>query len=367
MLTPLSPFIRDNFDLDYTQFGILLSAFSLSYGISQLPAGWLADRIGRRLLLTIGICGVALAGLLVGFSQTYIVLIIFLVLMGIMGGGYHPASVAMISASFEPKNWGRALGFHAIGGTASFFLAPLIAVATATAWGWRGSFIGLAIPAIAIGIVLYVLLRGVGDTRKVESEIPATDTETSPARPRWRLLVPFIILSTFSGAAIFSIISFLPLFMVDHLGMSKEIAGIFLMLAYSSGFWAGPLGGYLSDHLGRIRVMLVACLLAGPAIYLLNLASYGVGIGIVLVIIGMVSYVRMPVAEAYIMSQTSEKNRSTILGIYYFCGMEGSGLITPAVGYLIDKFDFYSTFTIISASLLAVTLVCSIWLWGSRD
>jgi MFS family permease len=69
--TPFLPMIRDDFHLNYTQSGLLLSAFSLSYGLGQLPAGWLADRIGQVILITMGICGVALAGLLVGFSQTY--------------------------------------------------------------------------------------------------------------------------------------------------------------------------------------------------------------------------------------------------------------------------------------------------------
>ncbi len=367
MLTPLLPFIREDFTLDYTQSGLLLSAFSLSYGISQLPAGWLADRIGRRQLLTIGICGVALAGLLVGLSQTYIMLIVFLALMGMLGGGYHPASVALISASFEPKRLGRALGFHAIGGTTSFFLAPLIAVATATAWGWRGSFVTLAIPTAVLGTVLYVLLRRVADTKKAQPTIPTSDTETLPTQNRWRRLAPFIILSTFTGAPLFSTISFIPLFMVDHFGISKEIAGVFLVLIYSSGFWAAPLGGYLSDRLGRIPVMLTVCFITGPVIYLLNLAPYGVAFGAVLVTIGMISYIRMPVAEAYVISQTSEKNRSTILGIYYFVGMEGSAILTPVAGYLIDHYGFYPTFTIIGTTIAVVTLVCSIWLWRIRD
>lgn len=367
LLTPLLPFIREDFTLDYTQSGLLLSAFSLSYGISQLPAGWLADRIGRRQLLTIGILGVALAGLLVGFSQTYIMLIVFLGLMGMLGGGYHPSSVALISASFEEKKLGRVLGFHAIGGTTSFFLAPLIAIAITTAWGWRGSFITLAIPTFVLGIILYVLLRRVADIKKAEPEMPASDTETPPTPHRWRRLVPFIILSTFTGAPLFSTISFIPLFMVDQFGVSKELAGIFLILIYSSGFWAAPLGGYLSDRLGRIPVMLAVSFIAGPVIYLLNLAPYGVAFGAVLVAIGMISYIRMPVAEAYIIGQTSEKNRSTILGIYYFVGMEGSAILTPVVGYLIDHYGFYPTFTIIGATIVTVTLVCSIWLWRIRD
>ncbi|MCK4353951.1 MAG: MFS transporter, partial [Dehalococcoidia bacterium] len=59
---PLLPFIRDEFALDYTQAGVVMMAFNLAYGISQLPSGWLADRIGPRILLTIGTVGVALAG-----------------------------------------------------------------------------------------------------------------------------------------------------------------------------------------------------------------------------------------------------------------------------------------------------------------
>ncbi len=82
ILVPLLPMIRSDFALDYTQSGFVVSAFNLSYGIAQLPAGWVTDRVGPRLMITISICGVALAGLLIGFSQTYVMLIVFLILMG---------------------------------------------------------------------------------------------------------------------------------------------------------------------------------------------------------------------------------------------------------------------------------------------
>jgi MFS family permease len=138
LLVPLMPLIRDEFALDYTQSGLLFSVFTMSYGISQLPAGWLADRVGARILITIGICGVALAGLLVGLSQTYAMMLGFLALMGVLGGGYHPASSPLISASVELKNRGRSLGIHLIGGSSSFFLAPLIAAAFAAS-PWVGA------------------------------------------------------------------------------------------------------------------------------------------------------------------------------------------------------------------------------------
>ncbi|MBA7471704.1 putative sulfoacetate transporter SauU [subsurface metagenome] len=367
LIVPLLPFIRDDFVLDYTQSGLVFSAFALPYGISQLPSGWLADRLGPRILITISISGVALAGLLVGLSQTYIIMIAFLILMGVVGGGYHPSAPPLISASVKPKNRGRALGFHQIGGSASYFLTPLIGIAIATGWGWRGSFIGLAIPIIAFGIAFYVLLGRQVDTKRAEHR--TTDShDRIPFTPgRLRRLVAFIILSTFTSALIFSTIAFIPLFMVDHFGIGKETAAVFLAIIYSAGLWAGPLGGYLSDRLGSVPVILAVCLISGPVIYLLNLVPYGLGFGALLLTIGMIAIMRMPVAEAYIVGQTSERHRSTILGIYYFSGMEGGGILTPVIGSLIDRFGFYLSFTITGAALATVTLVCSIFLWASRD
>jgi MFS family permease len=81
----------------------------------------------------------------------------------------------------------------------------------------------------------------------------------------------------------------------------------------------------------------------------------------------VIIYVRDPVAEAYIVDHTSVRNRSTVLGIYYFSIIEGSGVITPAIGYLIDQLGFYPSFTIAGASLLAITLICSILLWRLID
>ncbi|MFC1979657.1 MFS transporter [Chloroflexota bacterium] len=359
---PLLPMIRSEFALDYTQSGLSISAFTLSYGIGQLPAGWLGDRIGRRILITIGISGVALAGLLVGFSQTYIMMIAFLALMGIMGGGYHPSCPPMISASVEPKNQGKALGIHMIGGGASFFLAPLIAAAIATTWGWRGPFIGLAVPTLVFGIVFYILIGRQAVTKITDPKINDRHDYVPSTSGRKRHLALFIFLSTFTAAVILSTVSFIPLFLVDHFGIGEGTAAALMAFIYSTGLWAGPLGGYLYDRFGGVSVILAMCFIAGPIIYSLNLTPYGWGIYALLVIIGMTMYVRMPVSEAYIINQTSERNRSTILGIYYFGAMEGGGVLTPILGLLIDRLGFYTSFTIAGATMFAVTLLCSIWL-----
>jgi MFS family permease len=167
---PLLPFIRTEFNLSYTQSAFVISAFSLANAFSQLPSGFLADRIGTRTLITIGIVGVAIAGLMVGLSQTYVMMLIFLMFMGLTAGGYHPAATPMISSAVEPNQRGRALGFHLIGGHAAHFLTPVIAGAIAGAnilgLSWRGAFLGLAIPTAIFGIFFHFYMKRRPDLRQ---------------------------------------------------------------------------------------------------------------------------------------------------------------------------------------------------------
>ncbi len=367
LFQPLMPFIRDDFNLDYTQVGWIMSAFTLAYGISHLPAGWLSDRLDPRLMITIGISGVALFAILVGVAPTYLTMVIFVVLLGVMGGGYHPAAVPLVAASVDKKRQGRALGLHQIGGTASFFLTPLIAVAIASALTWRGSVITMSIPAFIIGIVLFVLLGKRGYAQKAP-EMPASrQAEPGETSGNLRRLIPFIILGVVLQAIIFSATSYIPLFAVDDLKASAETGAFLFALFHFAGLWAGPVGGYLSDRLGTVPVMLTVSIIAGPALYLLSLASLGWSIWLVLLIIGICMYIAMPVTEAHIITHAPERRRSTVLGIYYFASRGGAGLIIPVVGYLSDRFSFDTSFTIMGGALLGVALICSVFLRGRRD
>jgi MFS family permease len=367
LLTPLLPFIRSDLMLNKTQVGALGSAYNLPYGFGQLPGGWLADRIGPRNLILVGISGVATAGLLVGIAPTYIVMAVFLVLLGLIGGGYHPAASPLVSASVAEQNRGQALGLHQIGGTASFFLTPLIAAGIASALGWRGSFIAVAIPTFFFGIGLYLILGRRGYAATLQSDI-TTEQAESPAVPgQKRRLVVFTILGVVLQVITFSSLSFVPLFTNEVLGTSEAAAASLLAIYHFAGLYAGPLGGYLSDRIGKVPVMLTVSLVAGPAIYLLHTTNPGWGISVLLLVMGTCQYVGMPISEAYIISRTSRRNRSTILGVYYFASRGGPGVIMPALGYLIDNFSYETCFTVAGASMAAVAILCALFLWGSRD
>lgn len=363
---PLTPFIRDDFNLNYTQMGWMMSAFNIAYGISHLPAGWLSDRLGPRMMITLGISGVALFAILIGLAPTYLAIAIFLILLGVMGGGYHPAAAPLVAASVDEKNRGRALGLHQIGGTASFFLTPLIAAAIFHTLNWRGTIISLAIPAFIIGIVLFVLLgkRGYAQKAPPVDASRRAEIQVTPSNPR--RLVPFITLGVALQVLILSVISYIALFAVDDLQASEETGALLYSLFHFAGLWAGPVGGYLSDRLGTVPVMLVVSITAGPVLYLLSLTSLGWSVWLVLFVLGICMYIGLPVTEAHIITHTPERRRSTVLGIYYFASRGGIGVITPVVGYLADRFGFDTSFTIVGGALLGIVLICSAFLWGSR-
>jgi MFS family permease len=368
LATPLMPLIRDEFALNYTQAGTLIAAFSIPYGISQLPAGWLADRIGRPILIGIGIGGIALAGFCIGLSQTYMMLLVFLAVMGVLGGGYHPASPPLIAASVPAEKRSQALGWHLSGSSLSFFLAPLLGVGIATALSWRASYIILSIPVLIIGILLYIFTRRLSSAKKNGDAVQKDSPLKGSGKKRINRLAAVILFVTFNQAVIIGIISLTPLFLVDVMGTSEGVAAIYLAVIYSAGFWAGPLAGFISDRIGKLLPIIIGvCLLAGPVIYLLNYAPLGIAIGALLLLLGIIFNVRMPLSESYIVEETSDKNRSSVLGIYYFMGLEGGGVLTPAIGFSFDTIGFSSTFTIAAVATTLVTLLCLIWLYFNRE
>jgi len=364
---PLSPFIRDAFSLNYQQFGWMMSGYNIAYGASHLPAGWLTDRLGPRLMITIGISGVALFAILAGLAPTYIMMFIFITLLGMMGGGYHPAASPLVSASVDKRDRGSALGLHQIGGTASFFLTPLIAAAIFQTLSWRWTIITMAIPAFIIGIILFVLLGRRGYAKKAAPVTADIQPETAEGSGNVRRLIPFISLGVALQMLITGVVSYIALFAVDNLHAGEDTGALLFALFHFAGIWAGPLGGYVSDRLGTIPVILTVGLIAGPALYLLQFASLGWSVWAVLLVLGICMYIAMPVTESHIITHAPQRYRSTILGIYYAASRGGVGLSLPVMGFLADRYGFETSFTVAGAVMVGVALVCSVSLWRNRS
>ncbi len=364
---PLLPYIQAEFGLNNAGAAGVTSAFSLSGGAAQLPAGWAADRLGPTILITLGTAGVAIGGLIVGLSHTYVMLIVAMVFMGLMAGGYHPAATPLISASVPSNLRGRALGIHLIGGNSSFFLAPMIGVAIAAVWGWRGSFIAMAIPTLILGFFFYIYLTRRGGKAHVDAIRKSQVEEKAPQPGYKRRLIAFLVLMVIGGGAGATVNAFLTLYMVNQLHVSKELAGISLMLIYSSGLWAGPVGGYISDKIGSVKVIIVTGIIGGLIIFALNAVSWGFWLFVVLWIMGLIQAVRFPVTEVFIMNQTRAKNRSTIYGIYYSTMQYTGAVFAPVMGMFIDRYGYHTMFNFAGIATTAVAVVTAAFIWDAKD
>ncbi|HSW38912.1 MAG TPA: MFS transporter [Acidobacteriota bacterium] len=364
---PLLPAIRDEFRLSYTKAALVPMSFALAGATGQAPAGWMADRAGPAPLIAAGTIGVALAGILIGFSQSFFMLLACLILMGLLSGGYHPAATPLISASVNPQHRGRALGLHLIGGNSAFFIAPIIAASISGIWGWRGSFFTLAAPTIIFGIIFYLFLtRKAGRSHVAEVKQRVTE-EKPPQQGYKRRLIAFLTMIIIGSGASMSILSFLTLFMTDELGASNELAGGLLAIVFSSGLWAGPVGGYLADRFGSVKIVIATGIFSGLIIYALNFVSLGPTLYLVLFLEGLNMSIRMPVTEVFIMGQTPAKKRSTIFGVYYSTMQYTGAIFTPLGGYVIQRWGFRLCFTAAGAIVTLVALITSFFIYDAKD
>lgn len=369
---PLLPAIRSYFKIDtYGEASYVPMSFALASATGQLPGGWLADRIGPTALIMIGTLGVAVAGVLVGISTTYVMLLMFLMLMGLLSGGYHPAATPLISTSVPPQQRGRALGLHLVGGNIAFFFSPIIAAAIIGAFGedkgWRYSFLILAIATVVFALIfLFYLIRrgGKAHADRVKRAIP---DEKTPQPGYKRRLIAFLVLMIVGGGIGMSVMPFFTLYMTDELGASDATAAGLMAIVYSSGLWAGPLGGYISDKVGSVKVIIVTGLITGILIYALKWVELGFGLYAVLFFHGLNMTLRMPVTEVFIVGQAPAKHRSKIFGVYY-CTMQYTGavFVLPG-GKLLDIFGFDTVFTVAAIGVTVVTVITAFFIADARD
>ena len=244
-------------------------------------------------------------------------------------------------------------------------MAPMIAAATAAMWGWRSSYLILAAPTLVFGAVLYFLMA----KRKTRQETPQGGNECDVV-PRHignrRDLLAFMALSAVTTIAVTAVISFIPLFLVDHFGMSQASAALIIAIVYFTGIFANPLAGFLSDRVGRIPLLVVASLGLLPVLFFINSVPRGWGVDLVLVAYGTIIAMTQTSSESHIVGNVSENNCSSVLGGYYFTTMAGSGVLIPLLGALIDARGLHFGLTIVAGVVALTTVGYALWLTARR-
>src|SRR5436305_3736461 len=116
VLPMLFPFLKAQLGVGYIELGFALTVFGLISALTQAPIGYLADHIGARKVLLIGLCLGGLALILLGLHLTYTSLIACAVLLGLANSVYHPCDYAILSAHTDVRRMGRAFSIHTFAG-----------------------------------------------------------------------------------------------------------------------------------------------------------------------------------------------------------------------------------------------------------
>jgi ACS family glucarate transporter-like MFS transporter len=131
--------MRVDLNMTQTQMSWFLSAFFWSYALCQVPAGWLSDRFGPRIMLTVYILGWSLFTGLLGVTTQVSMVLLFRFLCGATQAGAYPVCSGMIRNWFPTASRGTASSVVAMGGRSGAVLAPILTAALMTA------FAGLAV------------------------------------------------------------------------------------------------------------------------------------------------------------------------------------------------------------------------------
>jgi NNP family nitrate/nitrite transporter-like MFS transporter len=228
--------------------GLMVAVPVLGGALLRLVVGPLADHIGAKKTALIGLT-LTLVPLLMGWlwSDTYIEVLLVGLLLGVAGASF-AAALPLASRRYPPRYQGLVLGIAGAGnvGTAlSAFFGPWVA----SSWGWHAAFGIVLVPVLAT-LALVAFLAEDRPTHPAPKTLADYAAVLKMADTGW---LCFFYAVTFGGFV--GLVSFLGIFFRDQYALTNLQAGAFAMLCALTGSMIRPLGGYLSDRLGGIRVL----------------------------------------------------------------------------------------------------------------
>jgi sugar phosphate permease len=265
-LPAIAPEIREQYSLSLVGIGTVLAASTVGIILTLLAWGALADRIGARAVIGLGLSGAAAALLAAALTESASALVACLVVAGAFGSSANAASGRAVVEWFGPGQRGFALGLRhmstPLGGAIAALLLPL----AVHQGGIGAAMVGLAI-ACAVGALAAIVGLRRPDPAPGAGALDDPPPTVGPLRDRaiWRLS-----LGTASVVlAQLSLLSFTALYLHEERGWSVGAAAGALALIQFGGAGARVLAGVWSDRL-RLRIRPLRTLaLAGAAATLL--------------------------------------------------------------------------------------------------
>lgn len=368
--------IANEFHLTDLQLGNVFSAFVLGYALFQAPAGWLADRLGPRLVLTLGVIWWAIFTVsitLLSPAQAY-VLPLLIGLRFALGTGeavVYPASNCIVAAWIPSAERGLANGIIFSGvGFGAGITPPLISYLIVT-HGWRTAFWASASLGLVAGAIWYVIARdrprghpwiSASELSQIEEHIPQKRAgERAAGVPLKQLLMNRdVVAITFSyfcyGYTAYIFFSWFYLYLTNVRKLNVRESALFTMLPFLTMAVCSPLGGWIADRLTRKRGKRVGrCGVAGAAMLLAAVfLAAGMGVSsakeasLILACGGGALYL----SQSSFWAMTADIGKSsagTLSGIMNMGGQFGGALtatLTPAIAI---RFGWIASFLVAAA------------------
>jgi ACS family hexuronate transporter-like MFS transporter len=390
----LMPFIQPDLGLTNTQVGLLSGALSLTWALAAFGIGAVSDRTGsRKGLLVLATLAFSVCSVASGLVSTFAMLLATRMLMGVAEGGIMPISQSLIASEVDARHRGLAMGVAQGLGSSLLgsFVAPVMLVAFAEAFGWRHAFFLAGAPGLVMALLLAWVIRAPGVSRPLvaqsglqpaspltsqPSSQAASQPNSQPARQPFaaaslkavlaeRNVLLCSILSVLLVSYLVVCWAFMPLYLTKVRGYDPSTMGWLMGSLGISATVASTAIPAWSDRIGRrglmIAMPLIAVVLPLAAMYFTGPAW---GLAAIFVAGWMVTGV-FPLFMATVPSESVDaRHIASALGICMGTGELIGGVLAPFLaGYAADIAGLQAPLWI----MLALALVAGLVALGLRE
>lgn len=242
-ITIAAPYISQSAGATLGQLELIANAYLIALAVGLLPAGRLADRIGRRKTFVLGVLGFGLASLGIGLSDDVWALVLFRVLQGLAGALLQPAALALVRNAFPADKLGLPLGIWGGANALAIGLGPVIAGVIVGSWKWQAVFL-LNVPIAVVTVALAFF--AVKESKGPRHGVPKALRKLVATRAVWLGSVMVAV----SSFGVFAVLFLLTLYLQNVKGLGPIEAGAWMLAPTCVVVLSAPIGGLLAQRFG---------------------------------------------------------------------------------------------------------------------
>ena len=363
ILAPLFPWLKDAFNVSYTELGAVLTVFFVVSCLVQAASGFIVDKLGPRPVLFVGLGALGLAAFGYAAAQSYWMLLVCAVVGGIGNGVFHPVDYTLFNRKVAPTRLGHAYSVHGITGSLGWALAPAFVVPIAIAYSWRVALASAGVVALVVLLVLWVY-RSVLSLDAAAVHKATGQGEPAPVGGEFDFLrIPAVWMCFgffFFYAAVISVVQTFAPVAAGHLHAVPVALVAVCLTVYMVASAAGMVvGGFLASDPSRCeRIVGAGFGIAAALALVLAFASFPpIVVPVLFGAMGFVSGVAGPSRDLLVKRSTPPNATGRVYGVVY-AGLDIGQAMAPLVfGRLMDHGQYTSV--IVGLALVQGVLIAS--------